>query len=136
MFPSSTTGRQSPRSLRELVRGAVGTALEFVTLGEARLADGAPSRGRERQAEGTATLPLAPTRAAPAARQGRRLAHGAEAPAHEPAERGEVTRTAPSPGEHPHRRPLARRARPRRPGTIRPGAQVCTTPVHPPAPRR
>ena len=33
--PSSTTRRCKRRSLRELVRGAVGTALEFATLGEA-----------------------------------------------------------------------------------------------------
>ena len=35
MFPSMTDSRQNKRSLRELVRGAMDTALEFVTLGEA-----------------------------------------------------------------------------------------------------
>jgi len=37
MFPSMTDRRQNKRSLRELVRGAMDTALEFATLGEARL---------------------------------------------------------------------------------------------------
>jgi hypothetical protein len=36
MFPSMTERRQNKRSLRELVRGAMDTALELVTLGEAR----------------------------------------------------------------------------------------------------
>ena len=35
MFPSMTDSRQNKRSLRALVRGAMDTALEFVTLGEA-----------------------------------------------------------------------------------------------------
>lgn len=35
MFPSMTDRRQNKRSLRALVRGAMDTALEFVTLGEA-----------------------------------------------------------------------------------------------------
>ena len=39
MFPSSTTiDRPARRSVAELMRGAVGTALEFATLGEATLA--------------------------------------------------------------------------------------------------
>ena len=37
MFPSMTTTSQTRRSLRELLRGAAGTALEFATLGEASL---------------------------------------------------------------------------------------------------
>ena len=37
MFPALTTRRSNKRSLSELVRGAVGTALEFATLGEATL---------------------------------------------------------------------------------------------------
>lgn len=41
MFPPTTT-RQPKRSLRELMRGAVGTALEFATLGEATLAPAHP----------------------------------------------------------------------------------------------
>jgi hypothetical protein len=36
MFPSMTDSRQNKRSLRALVRGAMDTALEFVTLGEAQ----------------------------------------------------------------------------------------------------
>src|SRR3954468_15750 len=40
MFPSMTECRPQKRSLRELVRGAMDTALELVTLGEAT----APSR--------------------------------------------------------------------------------------------
>jgi hypothetical protein len=35
MFPSMIDNRQNKRSLRALVRGAMDTALEFVTLGEA-----------------------------------------------------------------------------------------------------
>src|SRR5215218_9002445 len=50
MFPELTTRRPNKRSLRELVRGAVGTALEFATLGEATLgsvdAGGSASRPR------------------------------------------------------------------------------------------
>lgn len=37
MFPTLTTGRQTPRSLRERVRAALDLALEFATLGEAHL---------------------------------------------------------------------------------------------------
>jgi hypothetical protein len=55
MFPSMTDRRQNKRSLRELVRGAMDTALELVTLGEAHLA--AP------------TTPPAPTDAHPHRRQ-------------------------------------------------------------------
>ena len=35
MFPPTIVSRQPKRSLRELVRGAVDSALEFATLGEA-----------------------------------------------------------------------------------------------------
>jgi hypothetical protein len=35
MFPSMIEHRQNKRSFRELMRGAMDTALEFVTLGEA-----------------------------------------------------------------------------------------------------
>lgn len=38
MFPSPTIDRPARRSVAELMRGAVGTALEFATLGEASLA--------------------------------------------------------------------------------------------------
>jgi hypothetical protein len=38
MFPSTIASRPNKRSLSELVRGAVETALEFATLGEATLA--------------------------------------------------------------------------------------------------
>jgi hypothetical protein len=37
MFPTMTTRRPRKRSLRELVREAVGTAVELATLGEATL---------------------------------------------------------------------------------------------------
>ena len=50
MFPPETTNERSARSWRELFREAVGTALEFATLGEAtvparplRPAPGAPT---------------------------------------------------------------------------------------------
>ncbi|HYN52590.1 MAG TPA: hypothetical protein VES62_16830 [Thermoleophilaceae bacterium] len=38
MFPPTIVSRPTTRSLRELVRGAVDTALEFATLGEASVA--------------------------------------------------------------------------------------------------
>jgi len=65
MFPVLTTRRPNKRSLRELVRGAAGTALEFATLGEATLdrteAEGpAPPPGLARSAR-----PAAPTAAHP-----------------------------------------------------------------------
>jgi len=84
MFPSMTDRRQNKRSLRELMRGAMDTALELVTLGEA----------------------TAPAQTTPA--------------------------SAPTAG-HPHRRPLGHRRRRRRPGTVAPRPQVCTTPVRRPA---
>jgi len=34
MFPLATTPRTTKRSLRQMVRSAVGTAVEFATLGE------------------------------------------------------------------------------------------------------
>src|ERR671910_483993 len=43
MFPTLTTRRPLTRSLRERVREAVGTALEFATLGAATLGPAAPS---------------------------------------------------------------------------------------------
>jgi hypothetical protein len=100
MFPELTTRRPNKRSLRELVRGAVGTALEFATLGEATLgsvdAGGPASRPRPVRS----TWPAAPTAA------------------------------------HPHRRRLVAQPRARRGGMVRPRAQVCRTPLHPPAARR
>src|SRR3954447_3803882 len=43
---------------------------------------------------------------------------------------GRVTRaSAPDKHAHPHRRPIAPPPRARRPGTVRPPAQPCTTPV-------
>jgi hypothetical protein len=43
MFPSTTIDRPSHRSVRELMKGALGTALEFATLGEATLGAPAPA---------------------------------------------------------------------------------------------
>src|SRR5215212_3347152 len=85
MFPPTIDSRPTKRSLRELVRGAVDTALEFATLGEA-------------------TTPR-------------------------PSPRPDA---APRP-EHPHRRPLDRHPRRRRPGMVRPRAQVCLSPLPPAA---
>ena len=45
MFPSPTIDRPARRSVRELMRGALGSALEFATLGEATL-DTAPALRR------------------------------------------------------------------------------------------
>src|SRR3954453_16938207 len=42
MFPPTIASRPTKRSLRELVRGAVDTALEFATLGEATMRRPAP----------------------------------------------------------------------------------------------
>jgi hypothetical protein len=39
MFPSSTIDSPARRSFRELMRGALGSALEFATLGEATIPD-------------------------------------------------------------------------------------------------
>jgi hypothetical protein len=82
-----TPRRPKKRSLREMMREAVGTAVELATLGEATLPD-------RTQVRPSATAP----------------------------------RT-----EHPHRRRLGHHPRARRPGTVSPRAQVCTTPVHRPA---
>ena len=90
MFPPLTTSRPShERSFRALVRGAVDTALEFATLGEATV----PERSERPR-------PIAPTY------------------------------------EHPHRRPLGRQQRRRRPGMATPRAQVCVTPGIPRPARR
>lgn len=43
MFPSTTIESPARRSFRELMRGALGTAIEFATLGEATIA-GATSK--------------------------------------------------------------------------------------------
>src|SRR5215217_8245601 len=68
MFPELTTRRPNKRSLRELVRGAVGTALEFATLGEATL-DRIEAKGpAPRPALPRFARPAAPTRR-PAARR-------------------------------------------------------------------
>ena len=53
MFPSPTIDRPARRSVKQLVRGALGTAIEFATLGEASLAS-AP-------AASAATQPTAPS---------------------------------------------------------------------------
>jgi hypothetical protein len=45
MFPTMTTRRPKKRSLRELVREAVGTAVELATLGEATLPVRTSDRG-------------------------------------------------------------------------------------------
>jgi hypothetical protein len=89
MFPPLTIGRPKTRSLRELVRDAVDSALEFATLGEAPAV--------LRHAPQQTTAPTVP---------------------------------------HPHRRPIPRQPRSRRPGQVRPRAQVCVVPVHRPERRR
>src|SRR3954447_7423181 len=88
MFPPTIASRPTKRSLRELVWGAVDTALEFATLGEA-----------------TTPRPTPRPHAAPTS-------------------------------EHPHRRPIDRHPRRRRPGTVRPRAQVCRSPLPRPRPAR
>jgi len=100
MFPTLTTRRPRNRSLRERVREAVGTALEFATLGEATLGPAEP-----------------------------------QAPVPHPMPARSARSTAPT-FAHPHRRRLTRRQHARRSGSIRPRAQVCSTPVSRPAPAR
>jgi hypothetical protein len=65
MFPSMIDRRQNKRSLRELVRGAMDTALEFVTLGEAHL----PEKAAHAPVERPRTTPAAPTVVHPHRRQ-------------------------------------------------------------------
>jgi len=100
MFPTLTTQNPPRRSLRELVRGAVGTALEFATLGEATLgsavlADGPASPPVVRMpAESTAPTAAHPHRRQ-VARQSRRHRTGSvparaqvcRTPVHHPAPR-------------------------------------------------
>lgn len=88
MFPTTTNGRLTTRSLRELVREAVETAAELATLGEA----GTPKPDRH-------DVPSAPTfehphrrplRRHPPARRPGRVAPRAQvcvAPVHRPARR-------------------------------------------------
>jgi hypothetical protein len=62
MFPSMTDTRQNKRSLRALVRGAMDTALEFVTLGEAtapahRAPAPAPTAAQAPHRAGSASAP-------------------------------------------------------------------------------
>ena len=65
MFPTLTTRRHDKRSLRELVRGAMGTALEFATLGEATLGPAAPTAPASPPARVRSAGPAAPTAAHP-----------------------------------------------------------------------
>ena len=134
MFPALTTSRPTKRSLRELVRGAVGTALEFATLGggnaraEHRRAGSPAARARAtaprrppaltRTAGESVSQPRAAERSAPA-----RLPHAGTSPrGRTPApgrEDGAPDGLAPSPGrrtsDRPRARPAARRS------TARPG---------------
>src|SRR5918992_396714 len=65
MFPALTTRRPNKRSLSELVRGAVGTALEFATLGEATLDPVHRAEPAPRPVRAPAARPAAPTAAHP-----------------------------------------------------------------------
>ena len=99
MFPELTTRRPTKRSLRELVRGAVGTALEFATLGEATLGSVAVANPAPRPVRARSAAPAAPTavhphrrrlsRQPPARRGGtvRPRAHVCRTPVHRPAYR-------------------------------------------------
>jgi hypothetical protein len=107
MFPPTST--PAKRSLAELMRGALDSALEFATLGEASL-------------PGPAERPLPQVDVAPPAMTA--------APAGAPLGRPEPPVP---PREHPHRRPLSRRpARARRTGAIPARVQPCLSPVHTP----
>ena len=94
MFPTLTTRRPRNRSLRERVREAVGTALEFATLGEATLGPAAPQ------------APVPQPAPADTFRAVHRPHHRAPAPP-----------------------PAGSSATSRRSGSVRPRAQVCSTPV-------
>ncbi len=76
MFSPSTTRRPNKRSLRELLRAAVDTALEFATLGEATLSAGPPARPA---AEPPAAVPSHPHRR-PAGRRRRARRPGGVGP--------------------------------------------------------
>jgi len=75
MFPELTTRRPTKRSLRELVRGAVGTALEFATLGEATLGPAPAPQQAPRPATGRQARPAAPTAVHPHRRRIARQLH-------------------------------------------------------------
>ena len=73
--PRLTTRRQTKRSLRELMRGAVGTALEFATLGEATLGPAPAPRQAPRPAAARHAGPAAPTAVHPHRRHIARQLH-------------------------------------------------------------
>jgi hypothetical protein len=104
MFPPTTTGRPKQRSLSELGRSAAYTAAESRSLSERVLS--VVHTAAEFATLGEAQ---APERLAPR------------------------VPTAPT-RDHPHRRPLGRHPRRRRPSPPTPRAQVCVSPVtHQPA---
>ncbi len=75
MFPTLTTRRPRNRSLRERVREAVGTALEFATLGEATLGPAAPQAPVPQPAPAPSARSTAPTFAHPHRRRLDRQQH-------------------------------------------------------------
>ena len=124
MFPSLTTRRDRPRPLRELVRGALGTALEFATLGEATLGSArpdapAPPSARRRPAGPTAPIAAHPHRRRLTRQQ--RARRTGMVPARTQACRQPVHRPAAPTGLRPAAPGLGGRER-RRPGAPSPGA--------------
>ena len=156
MFPRLTTRRDRPRPLRELVRGAMGTALEFATLGEATLGSARPPPRRpSRRPPAVSRRPPPPP--PPTRTEGCSLVSPAGAgpvrsgPAHRPAARRFIARhptglrpAAPGLGGRERRRPgapprsaglhrlsgrPARRGRPECAGTPTPRADIAALPV-------
>jgi hypothetical protein len=101
MFPELATRRPNKRSLRELVRGAVGTALEFATLGEATFGSVEAEGPAPRPVPAHSTPPAAPTAAHP---HRRRLIRQL------PARRGGTVRPRAQACRTPVHRPAGRRA--------------------------
>lgn len=117
MFPRETTQTPARRSFAERLRDALGTAVEFATLGEATFDEQAPAKVRYLRPDEEA-VPVQherPSDDRPVAPKTREIRSPAPAAV----------------SEHPHRLALRRPVRPRRPGAVRPLNPVCTMPVAP-----
>ncbi len=130
MFPSTTTEGPARRSLSEFLRDALGTAIEFATLGEATIDTDAAAKVRFVRAEEAVMAPVP----LPSSLFGEAFA--AHRLGDHPALTGRGAAAPTAVAEHPHHRALARPVRPRRPGAVPPRAPVCTAPAVPAGPQR